>query len=159
MGFAEGPFGPLPSDVYPLDDMGIRGEDALSLSHNCAMIETAPRAGAPTPETPQGLTTNFDYTEGGACVSIPKSPLPAVSPLRESISLDEARPYIVDMLDSIRRQQEALDVNRPRFMLLARKYGLRHREIAELLGMTESGVRQAVHRAKDTPGMEFGGAA
>ncbi|MEV0367550.1 sigma factor-like helix-turn-helix DNA-binding protein, partial [Nocardia fusca] len=75
------------------------------------------------------------------------------------VSRDEARPHIVDMLDSIRRQQEALNVDRPRYMLLARKYGLKHREIAELLGMTESGVRQAVHRAKDTPGMEFGGAA
>ncbi|MGI5223018.1 sigma factor-like helix-turn-helix DNA-binding protein [Nocardia sp. CA-290969] len=92
-------------------------------------------------------------------MSIPKSPLPAVSTPRESVSPDEARPYIVDMLDSIRRQQESLNVNRPRYMLLAREYGLKHAEIAEALGMTESGVRQAVHRAKDTPGMEFGGDA
>jgi DNA-directed RNA polymerase specialized sigma24 family protein len=72
---------------------------------------------------------------------------------------DEARPYIVDMLDNLRRQQESLDVNKPRFMALARRYGFEHAEIADLLGMSESGVRKALHRAAGTPGMEFGGAA
>lgn len=76
-----------------------------------------------------------------------------------TVSPDEARPFIVDMLDTLRRQEETLAVNKPRFMLLARRYGLEFAEIAELLGMSESGVRQAVARAEGTPGMEFGGGA
>lgn len=72
------------------------------------------------------------------------------------VSQDDARNYLVEMLDALRRQEEALHVNKPRYMLLARRYGFKHAEIAELLGMTPSGVRQAVRRAKGTPGMEFG---
>ena len=158
MGVASDPFGPPQGDVDPLDDMGIRPECALSLSHNCGRIEAANEhlnmdVAAGATNTLRPLTHSSEATREGSAVHATQ--LGSSSPL----SQDEARPYIVDMLDSIRRQQEALDVNRPRFMLLARKYGLRHREIADLLGMTESGVRQAVHRAKDTPGMEFGGAA
>ncbi|WP_147265916.1 sigma factor-like helix-turn-helix DNA-binding protein [Nocardia puris] len=71
---------------------------------------------------------------------------------------DEARPHIVEMLDALRRQEEALRVSKPRYMVLARKHGLSEAEIAELLGMSESGVRAAIRRADGTPGMEIGGA-
>ncbi|OMC00335.1 hypothetical protein A5733_04285 [Mycobacterium sp. NS-7484] len=60
------------------------------------------------------------------------------------------------MLDTLRRQQETLLANKPRYMLLARRYGFADAEIAELLGMTESGVRKAIRRTEGTPGAEFG---
>ena len=68
---------------------------------------------------------------------------------------ESAQRYVIEMLDSLRRQTEHLKYNRPRYMLLARKYGLSHAEIAAVLGMSEDAVRQAVRRAKGTPGMEF----
>jgi DNA-directed RNA polymerase specialized sigma24 family protein len=59
------------------------------------------------------------------------------------------------MLDDLRRQTEHIQYNRPRVMLLARKFGLSHAEIAAVLGMSEPAVRQAVRRAKGKPGMEL----
>lgn len=156
--FAEDPFGMPPSDIHPLDDMGIRPIPAPMLSRSWGKIDSANEhlnmdVAAGATNTLRPLTHSSDVTREGSAVHATQ--LGNTSPVDQ----DEARPYIVDMLDSIRRQQEALNVNRPRYMLLARKYGLKHAEIAELLGMTESGVRQAVHRAKDTPGIEFGGDA
>jgi|SRR5690606_7417742 len=138
--------------------MGIRSGPAPVLSRSWGKIDEGNEhlnmnVAAGATNTLRPLTHSSELTREGLAVHATQLGNPG------PVDQDEARPYIVDMLDSIRRQQEALNVNRPRFMLLARRYGLKHAEIAELLGMTESGVRQAVHRAKDTPGMEFGGAA
>jgi DNA-directed RNA polymerase specialized sigma24 family protein len=80
-----------------------------------------------------------------------------------TVDPDQARPYVIDMLDALRRQREAYQINQPRYMLLARKYGLSDAEIADAIGMSEGGVRRALNRAAGTPGMDLdvenGGAA
>jgi DNA-directed RNA polymerase specialized sigma24 family protein len=69
------------------------------------------------------------------------------SGLPPSVEPDQARPYVAEMLDALRRQREAFLVNRHRYVLLARKYGLTISEIAEYLGMSESGVRYVIDSA------------
>lgn len=73
------------------------------------------------------------------------------SGLPPTVEPDQARPYVIEMLDAIRRQREALHVNRHRYVLLARKYGLTFADIAETLGMSESGIRYIVDMADGTP--------
>lgn len=69
---------------------------------------------------------------------------PTQNGLLPSTEPDQARPYVIDMLDSLRRQREAYQVNRHRCLLLARKHGLTLAEIAEYIGMSESGVRYVI---------------
>jgi len=66
----------------------------------------------------------------------------------------ELRTHVVALLDACRRDCETfrgqLDDahrNRLRYIALAREYGMPHREIGELLGITESGVRKALQQA------------
>ncbi|MBF6363185.1 hypothetical protein IU436_20265 [Nocardia farcinica] len=67
------------------------------------------------------------------------------------VSTDEARPHLVEMLDSLRRQREQLAASIPRYITFAANYGLRPAEIADVLGMSESGVRKVIRRAKESP--------
>lgn len=62
------------------------------------------------------------------------------------LSPDDARPHIVDMLDAARKQEQACAINKARYMLLARRHGISVAEIAELLDMSQPGVRKAVKR-------------
>lgn len=68
----------------------------------------------------------------------------------QELSLNEARPHIVDMLDAVRKQEQACALNKSRYMLLARRYKLPFAEIAELLDMSEQGVRKAVKRIEES---------
>jgi DNA-directed RNA polymerase specialized sigma24 family protein len=63
-----------------------------------------------------------------------------------SLTPDEARPYIVDMLDDIRKQEQRCALGKAQCILLARRYDLPFAEIAELLDMSEQGVRKAFKR-------------
>ena len=67
----------------------------------------------------------------------------------------DARNYLTDALDSLRRTEEAVRTDKPRFMMLARRFGFTNVEIGELLGITEAAVRGAIKRAKGTPGTGF----
>ncbi|WP_446226257.1 ECF-type sigma factor [Nocardia sp. IBHARD005] len=71
-------------------------------------------------------------------------------------SHDQAQTHLVAMLDEVRRQQELLNVNRARYLALARQYGMTNAEIGEVVGMSASGVKKAIGRAAGTPGIEFG---
>ncbi|MEV0247925.1 sigma factor-like helix-turn-helix DNA-binding protein [Nocardia sp. NPDC050712] len=75
-------------------------------------------------------------------------------PTLADLEPEEAQRQVIGMLDDLRRQAEHIQFHRPRLMLLARKYGLSHAEIAAVLAMSEPAVRQAVRRAKDSPGLE-----
>ena len=68
----------------------------------------------------------------------------------------QARTHLIEMLDEVRRQQELLNVNRARYLALARRYGMSHAEIGETVGMSASGVKKAIGRAAGTPGIGFG---
>lgn len=68
------------------------------------------------------------------------------------IETSESRDYLVEMLDSIRRQEQAVALNKCRYLVLAERYGMRVTDIAEAVGMSASGVRRAVRLAKATPG-------
>lgn len=67
-----------------------------------------------------------------------------------SISSDDARPHVVEMLDAIRKQEQACALSKSRYMILARRYGLPVSDIAELLGMSEQGVRKAIKRIEQS---------
>lgn len=69
-----------------------------------------------------------------------------MSRLNPSMTPDEARPYIVDMLDDIRKQEQRCALSKARLILLARRYEFPFAEIAELLDMSEQGVRKAHKR-------------
>ncbi|MCC3333547.1 sigma factor-like helix-turn-helix DNA-binding protein [Nocardia abscessus] len=60
------------------------------------------------------------------------------------------------MLDSIRRQEQAVALSKVRYLLLGDRYGMTAAEMAEAVGMSESGVRSAIARAKSSPGEEDG---
>lgn len=66
----------------------------------------------------------------------------------------EARTHLVQMLDEVRRRQDQLTVNRARYLVLARRYGMTHAEIGEAVGMSASGVKKAIGRAERSPGTE-----
>lgn len=66
----------------------------------------------------------------------------------------ENRTHVVALLDAVRRdceqcrgQLDAAHRNRLRYIALARDYGMPYREIGELLGITEAGVRKALQQA------------
>lgn len=67
-----------------------------------------------------------------------------IDDLPPTVEPDQARPYIVEMLDALRRQGEAFHVNRNHYVLLARKYKLTFAEIGEYVGLSPSGVRYIV---------------
>ncbi|MFE3051579.1 sigma factor-like helix-turn-helix DNA-binding protein [Nocardia sp. NPDC059239] len=84
------------------------------------------------------------------------------SDLPAGLTLDETRTYITAMLDAIRKAEQAAALHKTRYMTLGRRYGLSCAEIAEYLGMSESGVRQAILRAEASIGEDdqvLGGAA
>lgn len=62
------------------------------------------------------------------------------------LSPDEARPYIVDMLDAIRKEEQAVALNKSRYIVFARRHHFTFAEIAELLHMSEQGVGKAFKR-------------
>jgi hypothetical protein len=70
--------------------------------------------------------------------------------LPSSVDPENAQRYIIGMLDDLRKQGELYRINKPRYMLLARRYGLKNAEIAIVLGMSEEAVRQAIKRAKES---------
>ncbi|MGW4090069.1 sigma factor-like helix-turn-helix DNA-binding protein [Nocardia sp. NPDC004750] len=68
-----------------------------------------------------------------------------------TLSPDEARPHIVSILDDIRRQEQEVQLSKARSLVWAHDHGLPVREIAEHIGMSESGARAAIRRAKASP--------
>lgn len=74
------------------------------------------------------------------------------SGLPPTVGPDQARPYVIEMLDALRRQHEAFHINRHHYVLLARRYGLTFADIAEYVGMSASGVRYII----DTEGPDEG---
>ncbi|MGY2019368.1 hypothetical protein [Nocardia gipuzkoensis] len=70
---------------------------------------------------------------------------------QHALSPDEARPHIVEILDDIRRREQQIQVSKARSMVWAHDHGLPMHEIAEHLGMSESGARAAIRRAKESP--------
>jgi DNA-directed RNA polymerase specialized sigma24 family protein len=69
----------------------------------------------------------------------------------QALSPDEARPHIVSILDDVRRREQEVQVRKARSLVWAHDHGLPVREIAEHVGMSESGARAAIRRAKATP--------
>lgn len=67
-----------------------------------------------------------------------------------SLPREEAQKRVIEALDAVRKQGDSYHINKPRWMLIARRLGLTHAEIAVVLGMSEVGVRQAIKRAKDS---------
>lgn len=63
---------------------------------------------------------------------------------------DELRPHIVEMLDAVRKQEQACALNKSRYIVLARRHGMKFAEIAELLDMSEQGVGKAYKRILDS---------
>ncbi|MBF6133490.1 sigma-70 region 4 domain-containing protein [Nocardia otitidiscaviarum] len=70
----------------------------------------------------------------------------------EGISRDEAHSYVVALLDAVRKAEQVCALNKLRYMRLAQRYDMPAAEIAEYLGMSESGVRHALTRADASPG-------
>ncbi len=62
------------------------------------------------------------------------------------LSPDEARPHIVEMLDAIRKEEQAVALNKSRYIVFARRHKFTFAEIAELLDMSEQGVGKAYKR-------------
>ena len=124
-----------------LRDTRIRDIAMRVLSRNWGRIENDP--GAPTPGP---------YLTSSPC---PGDEASMIVPTLATLEPESAQRYVIGMLDDLRRQTEHLQYHRPRVMLLARQCGLSHAEIAAVLGMSEPAVRQAVKRAKGTPGMEL----
>ena len=71
--------------------------------------------------------------------------------LPPGVAEDDAQAYIIGALDDLRKQGELYRINKPRWLLIARKYGLSYEEIAVVLGMSEGAVRRATNRAKNSP--------
>ncbi|MGW4119861.1 hypothetical protein [Nocardia sp. NPDC004711] len=71
--------------------------------------------------------------------------------LPADLSPDEARVYVVTMLDACRKAEQAAALNKIRYVLLARRYGLTLAEIGEYLDMSKSRVFRAIRRAEDSP--------
>ncbi|MFE2994233.1 sigma factor-like helix-turn-helix DNA-binding protein [Nocardia sp. NPDC059246] len=74
--------------------------------------------------------------------------------LPADLTPDEARTYVVTVLDAVRKAEQTNALHKVMYMGLGRRYGLSFAEIAECLGMSESGVRRAIQRAEATPGGE-----
>ena len=64
---------------------------------------------------------------------------------------DYERNLIIGALDSIRHREEAIALEKVRCLQLAAYYGIKPAEMAEAVGMSESGVRSALARAKLGP--------
>jgi hypothetical protein len=73
------------------------------------------------------------------------------SPADPTIGFSEHRTYLVDMLDSIRRQEQNVAESKAHYLLLAVENGMAISDIAEAVGMSPSGVRDVVRRAKASP--------
>lgn len=128
-------------------DMGIRDAPISVLSRNSGKIEDGP--GHMVLQHRPGPSPNPTREKSGkeAWLTIPEW---------SSLSCEEAQKRVIETLDSIRKQGESYLINKPRWMLIAREYGLSHAEIAVVLGMSEGAVRQAVKRAKNSPDFEGG---
>jgi len=61
----------------------------------------------------------------------------------------EKQERMVGRLDRVRDLYESSKLNRDRLMAQARRQGMTHHEIGEVLGITESAVRAAIKRAGD----------
>ncbi|WP_280393194.1 hypothetical protein [Nocardia wallacei] len=68
------------------------------------------------------------------------------------ITLDEARPHLVEMLDEIRKRKQTILLREAEYAALAHRYGMSYAEVGELLDLSESGVRGIVRRAERGPG-------
>jgi len=130
-----------------LCDMGIRDAAMPVLSRNSGKIGDGP--GHMVLQHRPGPRPNPTRKKSRkeACLTIPEW---------SSLSREEAQSRVIETLDSIRKQGESYLINKPRWMLIAREYGLSHAEIAVVLGMSEGAVRQAVKRAKNSPDFEGG---
>lgn len=142
---AEGWPDAFPNGPKILRDTEFRDIAMRVLSRNWGRIENGPGGATNTILPGPYLNTSLEPGDE-ASMSLPSS---------ATVEPESAQRYVIQMLDDLRRQTEQIQYNRPRYMLLARKYGLSHAEIAALLDMSEGAVRQAVRRAKGTPGMEF----
>lgn len=71
---------------------------------------------------------------------------------------EDFREYVVTELDVIRRQEELVAASKAHYLQLAERFGVRVADIAEAIGMSESGVRGAIRRAKAGPPFLGGGA-
>lgn len=100
------------------------------------------RNGARTPVPGSDLSPTVEY-EKRLSLTIPDLP--------PEVAEDDAQAYIVGVLDDLRKMGESYHINKPRWMLTARKYQLSYEEIAVVLGMSEGAVRRAINRAKQSP--------
>ena len=73
----------------------------------------------------------------------------------DPVPAGDARNYLTAALDSIRKAEQCVRLDKPRFMALARTHGFTNAEIGELLGVSEAAIRAAIKRAKRTPGTGF----
>jgi len=137
-----------PNGRKTFSDTEFRDALVQVLTDNHARIENDPSrdgVGAPGPGSDLSSTHKF---RSEASLTIPDLP--------RSVDPDDAQRYIIGMLDGLRKQGELYRINKPRYMMLARKYGLKNAEIAIVLGMSEEAVRQALKRAKNsTPEWEI----
>lgn len=137
---------PSRSEPKVFRDRGIRDVAISALSHNWGKIEDGP--GHMVLQHRPGPSPNPTHQSGKeACLTIPEW---------ASLSREEAQKRVIETLDALRKQGESYLINKPRWMLIARAYGLSHAEIAVVLGMSEGAVRQAVKRAKNSPDFEGG---
>lgn len=131
------------SDPNWLPDTEIRDIRFDVLSRNWGRIEKDPnRNGAPTPGPGSSLSPTSQSRDE---VSLTLPDLPP------SVAEDDAQAYIVGELDALRKMGELYNINKPRWLLIARKYGLSYAEVAVVLGMSEGAVRRATNRAKNSP--------
>lgn len=63
----------------------------------------------------------------------------------------ELHTQAVTMLDHIRRQEQTVALSKVRTLLLAEQHGLPISQMAEAIGMSDSGVRRLIARAKSGP--------
>lgn len=77
--------------------------------------------------------------------------------LPPEVAEEDAQRYIIGVLDDLRKLGESIQINKPRWLIIARRYGLSFEEMAVVLGMSEAAVRRAHSRAKQSPDYTGGG--
>lgn len=69
----------------------------------------------------------------------------------DALTPDEIRNAAIGELDTIRRQEQLVASSKAHYLLLAADHGVGIADIAEVVGMSASGVRDAIRRAKASP--------
>lgn len=141
-----------------LRDTDISGAQKSSPEHCCGRLEeifelnTDVAAGAGNTTRP--LTPPTSHTPKEGAVLQPTQMGNAAVPdgtVVDPVPPGDARNYLTAALDSVRKAEQTVRIDKRRFTLLARDHGFTNAEIGELLGVTEAAVRAAVLRAKQSP--------